>query len=136
MTAGPSTTDLDQEMSAVAAVPQRITTAWAANDATAFAEDGTMVLPGDVYKKGRGEIEAFMTAGYAGPYKGTNVTGEPLDLKFLGSDAAVLVTQGGVLAPGESKVAPEREIRATWVLRKQDGDWLITAYHNSPVNQG
>ncbi|MFF4603426.1 SgcJ/EcaC family oxidoreductase [Streptomyces sp. NPDC001339] len=127
----------DQDKSAVADVPQRMMAAWAAHDASAlaglFTEDGTMVLPGDIFKKGRGDIEEFMAQGYAGPFKGTSVFGTPLDVRFLGAGTAVLVTQGGVLAPGESTVAPEREIRATWVLTEQAGGWYIAAYHNSPV---
>jgi uncharacterized protein (TIGR02246 family) len=125
---------------ALAAVPQRITEAWAANDASAFAkvftEDATMVLPGDVFKKGRADIEAFMAAGYAGPYKGTNVTGVPVDAKLLNDDAAALVTLGGVLQPGETEISRSATIRATWILAKQDGEWLISAYHNSGVYEG
>ncbi|TDD35517.1 SgcJ/EcaC family oxidoreductase [Actinomadura sp. KC06] len=128
------------DQAAAAALPQRMIAAWAANDASAFAdlftEDATMVLPGDVFKKGRGEIHAFMTAGYAGDFKGTTVVGKPLDVRFAGADTAILITQGGVVAAGENELRREREIRATWVLARQGGDWLISAYHNSPVNLG
>ncbi|MFK0252773.1 SgcJ/EcaC family oxidoreductase [Streptomyces sp. NPDC090445] len=128
----------DKDLAAIAEVPERMMAAWAAQDAAAvaalFTEDATMILPGDVYKKGRAEVEGFMAFGYAGPFKGTRVFGAPKDLRFVGADTAVLITQGGVLAPGETTVAPEREIRATWVLAKQDGQWFIAAYQNSPVN--
>ncbi|MEV4555565.1 SgcJ/EcaC family oxidoreductase [Kitasatospora sp. NPDC049285] len=130
------TTTADQQ--AVGAVPQRMIAAWADNDAVAFAalfaEDGTMILPGDIFQQSSTEIEQFMTAAYAGPYKGTTVFGAPRSVRFLNADTAVLVTQGGVIAPGETAVAPDREIRATWVLAKQPtGEWKIAAYHNSPV---
>lgn len=137
MNAGPSVSITDKDKSAVGNVPQRMMAAWAANDASAFAglftDDGTMILPGDVYKKGRSDIQEFMAAGYAGPYRGTSVFGKPLDVRFIGAESAVLITQGGVIAPGESEVAPESEIRATWVLVKQGDEWFIGAYHNSPV---
>ncbi|GAA2597185.1 SgcJ/EcaC family oxidoreductase [Actinomadura fulvescens] len=117
---------------------RRIIAAWADNDADAFAavcaEDATLVLPGDVYLKGRAAIRDFMAAGYQGPYKDSRVFGEPLDVKFVSDDVCVLVTQGGVLMPGETKVSDEQAIRATWVLSRQDAEWLITAYHNSNVN--
>jgi uncharacterized protein (TIGR02246 family) len=128
-----------EDQAALAAVPQRITEAWATNDASAFAkvftEDATMVLPGDVFKKGRADIEAFMAAAYAGPFKGTNVTGDPVDVKLLSAsgDAAALITIGGVLQPGETELSRSATIRATWILAKHDGEWLISAYHNSGV---
>jgi uncharacterized protein (TIGR02246 family) len=125
-----------QDQAAVAAVSQRIVNAWANQDAEAFAdvftEDATMILPG-LYKKGRDEIRDHMKGAFAGPYKGTRVTGQPIDMRFYGRNTAVLVTQGGVLAPGESEVAGERAIRASWiVVREKDGQWRLAAYQNSP----
>jgi len=136
MAGNPATVDEDQV--AARTVPQQIVEAWARNDADAFAalftDDATMILPNDIFVRGRDAIRAFMAAGYAGPYRGTRVTGQPVSAKFFADGAGVLVTEGGVLAPGETEVAPERAIRATWVLARRDGRWLITAYQNTPVN--
>ncbi|KOX03255.1 MULTISPECIES: SgcJ/EcaC family oxidoreductase [Micromonospora] len=119
------------------AVPSRIVAAWEKNDGDAFAdtftEDGTMILPGDVFLTGREQIRAFMRQAYAGPYSGTRVFGEPLSVRAVGEDVVVVVTRGGVLAPGETEVAPERTIRATWVIGREDGQWLVAAYQNTPV---
>ncbi|MFF8867326.1 SgcJ/EcaC family oxidoreductase [Streptomyces sp. NPDC015139] len=138
MTAAPSAVTAavsDADRAAVAALPGRVVEAWARHDAAGFAQvfttDGTMILPG-VYHSGREAIEAFMSAAFQGPYKGTQVTGTPLALRFLCEDVAIVVTQGGVLAAGESTVADERAVRATWVAAKQDGEWLLAAYQNSP----
>ncbi|MEU6019836.1 SgcJ/EcaC family oxidoreductase [Micromonospora sp. NPDC048871] len=124
-----------EDQAAVAAVPGRVVQAWAANDADAFAEvfvqDGTMILPGH-FRKGRDEIRAFMAQGFAGPYKGTRVTGQPFDVRFLGPDVALLLTAGGVLAPGETEVAAERAIRASWLLVRTPEGWRLAAYQNSP----
>jgi uncharacterized protein (TIGR02246 family) len=123
------------QMAEIAAVPGRLVSAWDAHDADAFAdlfiEDGSLIMPG-VYKKGRDEIRKFMAAGYAGPYKGTSVTGTPLEVKRLGTASVALVTVGGVLAPGEKEVSTEQAIRASWILVKDDGTWRLAVYHNAP----
>jgi uncharacterized protein (TIGR02246 family) len=125
------------DQAAVAAVPGRIVAAWTANDAGAFAdvftEDGTMLLPGE-YQKGRDGIRSFMAAGFEGPYKGTQVTGAPIDLVFLAADVAAVITYGGVLAPGEDTIPDDRAIRATWVVVKRDGEWQLAVYQNCPAN--
>jgi len=123
------------EQAEIAAVPARMVAAWAAHDAEAFSQlflpDGTLILPG-VYKKGRDEIREFMAAGYAGPYKGTRVTGSPLDIKPLGSASIALLTVGGVLAPGETELSSKEAIRASWILVKHDGRWQLAVYQNCP----
>ena len=119
----------------IAAVPARMVKAWAAHDAVAFSElfaqDGTLILPG-VYKNGRDEIKQFMTAGYAGPYKGTTVTGTPLAIKPLGKDAVALLTVGGVIGAGESELSTKEAIRASWILVKNDEGWQLAVYQNCP----
>ncbi|WP_283133047.1 SgcJ/EcaC family oxidoreductase [Rhizohabitans arisaemae] len=126
-----------ETIAAVREVQQQIVQAWAKHDADAFAEvfteDGTMILPKNVFSKGRAEIRAFMAAAFAGPFKGTQVTGAPEQVRVLGPDVAVLVSRGGVLAPGETEVAGEREVLATWLLQRHDGRWKLAAYQNTPA---
>ncbi|MGK4584686.1 SgcJ/EcaC family oxidoreductase [Kitasatospora sp. HPMI-4] len=123
---------------AVAVLPQRIIAAWAKHDAEAFAavftEDATMVLPG-VYCKGQAAIRSFLDDAFRGAFKGTRVTGTPIDLRFLSESAAVLVTEGGVLAPGESTVHPDRKIRASWIAVRNGDQWRLAAYQNSPFGE-
>lgn len=131
------TPDLAAEQVAMASVPGRVVDAWHRHDASGFAgvftEDGTMVLPG-LYLKGREAIQAYMAEAFLGPYRGTEVTGTPVSISPLGTEAAVLVTEGGVLAAGDSEVAESRAIRASWVLVKRDGQWWLAAYHNCPAH--
>jgi uncharacterized protein (TIGR02246 family) len=134
---GPFTTEKEKE---ALGVPLRLVSAWSHNDAegvaNVFTEDGILILPGDVLKKGRGEIRAFMAAAYAGPFKGTDVTGNPVDVRFVTDDIALLRTHGGILAPGETEIDEELAVRSTWVVVKRDGEWQLAAYQNSPRGAG
>ncbi|HEY0169290.1 MAG TPA: SgcJ/EcaC family oxidoreductase [Jatrophihabitans sp.] len=129
--AGPSAAD----MAAIAAVPARMVAAWAAHDADAFAElfteDGTLILPG-VYKKGHDEIRDFMAAQFDGAYKGSTVTGSPIEIKPLRAGAVAVITQGGVMPAGETEVPDEAAIRASWILVKRGRKWLLAVYQNCP----
>lgn len=120
---------------AVAEVLDRLYTAWAANDADAFAslftEDATAILPGS-YRDGRQGIRAAQAAGFAGPLKGSSATSKIRGIRSLGADAVLVVSDDSVLLAGESEVPAARVVTATWVLTKQDGQWLIASYHNAP----
>ncbi|MFG2566258.1 SgcJ/EcaC family oxidoreductase [Streptomyces sp. NPDC048567] len=130
--AAPGTTEAD--MAAIAALTQKVIAAWAYNDAESFAnlfvEEGTMILPG-VFAKGRDAIHSYLAESFAGQYKGTQVTGRPLDLRLLGADSGILLTEGGVLPAGHSEVPDEQAIRASWVVVRRDGEWRLAAYQNS-----
>jgi uncharacterized protein (TIGR02246 family) len=134
---GPFTSEREKE---ALSVPLRLVAAWAENDADGvakvFTDDGILILPGNVYKRTREEIRAFMAAAYAGPFKGSGVTGRPVDVRFVFDDVALLRTHGGILAPGETKIAPELAVRSTWVVVKRDGEWRLAAYQNSPRGAG
>ncbi len=123
--------------SAVRAVLQAVYVAWADNDADAFAalyvEDATVVQPG-VYKKIRDDVRTSMAAVFAGPMKGSRAIDDLRNVRFLGNDVAVVISEGGILMAGETACPAERLVRATWVLVKQDGTWFIAAYHNCPAN--
>jgi uncharacterized protein (TIGR02246 family) len=118
-------------------VIQAVYDAWEENDADDFAalytDDATVVQPG-VHKKSKDDIRATMAAGFAGPLNGSRVLDEPQSIRFLGSEAAVVITEGGVLMAGQTELPSERLVRATWVLTRQDGEWYVAAYQNSPAN--
>ncbi|MFC4032423.1 SgcJ/EcaC family oxidoreductase [Streptomyces polygonati] len=133
---GSTLTDADK--AAIGGLAASISAAWAAQSgeqfAAVFTSDATALLPGDVFLQGRQEIGDYMSKGYAGPYKGTGVVGKPLSIRFIDEHTGVMVTEGGVTLPGADTVAAPQLIRATWVCVKQDGEWAISAYQNSPVN--
>jgi uncharacterized protein (TIGR02246 family) len=123
------------DQAAIAAVPARMVAAWQAHDADAFAdlfaEDGTMILPG-LIRTGREEIRDFMARAYQGPYRGTTVTGRPIEIKPLAAGAVAVLTEGGVIAPGAAGLADADAIRASWILVKRDGQWVLAVYQNCP----
>ncbi len=137
MTSNTSTTASDTDRKAVLDVLERGYEAWAANDAVAFVaeylDDASVVMPG-VYKKDRAEIRTTMAAGFADRLRGSRATDNPLDVRFLNDETAIVVSGGGILFPGQDVVPSEAMVRATWVLAKRNGSWYVAAYHNSPAN--
>jgi uncharacterized protein (TIGR02246 family) len=135
MTSAALTTD----ETAVRDVLDGLYAAWAAGDADGiarlYAQDATVVMPG-VYHTGKEQVRAFFAGGFAGRLKGSSAVDESRSFRFLGDDAAIVVSEGGILMPGEATVPAGRMVRATWVLARPDGEWLITAYHNCPTGAG
>lgn len=131
-----SEADREADSAAIAAVLRKAYQAWQANDADAFVadytEDATAIMPGSL-RIGREEIRQGMAAGFAGPLKGSSTYDKPLGTRFLGADGAVVLSESGILFAGETEVPEPRKVRATWVLRRCDGRWLIAGYHNCPV---
>ena len=130
--AGPGT-----DRQAILDVLTRLYQAWEANDADAFVADYTgdasVVQPG-VYKKDREEIRTTMAAGFAGPLSGSRAVDHPADVRLLTADTAVVISEGGIIFPGQDAVANGGLVRATWALVRRDGGWRIASYHNSPAS--
>ena len=123
------------EEAAVLDVIKGVYDAWNNADADAFVaeylEDASAILPG-AYMKSREDIRGAMAFSFNGPLKGTRSSHNVLDVRFLNDDAVVVISETGILVPGETKAPPERTAYATWVLARQDGKWLLAAYSNSP----
>lgn len=111
--------------------------AWAANDADGFVryytDDATAILPGSL-RGSRKAIRDSMATGFDGPLQGSSTVDRQLSLRFVGEEAAIAVSEGGILFAGETAVPESRRIHATWVFEKRDGRWMVAAYHNSPVH--
>ena len=110
--------------------------AWEAGDADGmvadYTADATVIMPG-ARRDSRDEIRDNMALAFEGPLKNTSTWNRQLSLRFIGRDAAVVVVESGILFPGQAEVADAGKVNATWVFEKRDGQWLIAAYHNSPV---
>ena len=99
----------------------------------AYTDDAIVIQPG-VFKKDREEIRTTMAAGFAGPLSGSRATDHPTDVRFLTDDTAVVISEGGIIFPGQDAVTSEGLVRASWVLVRRDGGWRIACYHNSPAS--
>jgi uncharacterized protein (TIGR02246 family) len=110
--------------------------AWEAGDADGmvadYTADATAIMTGSL-RDSRDVIRASMALAFAGPLKDTSTYNKQLSLRFVGQDAAIAVSESGILFPGQTEVPDAAKVNATWVFEKRDGQWLIAAYHNSPA---
>jgi uncharacterized protein (TIGR02246 family) len=124
------------DQAAIAAVLVDTYKAWEAGDADGmvadYTADATAILPGSL-RAGRDVIRESMALAFEGPLKGTSTVNKQLSLRFVGRDAAIVVSESGIVFGGQTEVPDAGKVNATWVFEKRDGRWLIAAYHNSPV---
>jgi uncharacterized protein (TIGR02246 family) len=110
--------------------------AWDAGDAEGMVADytaeATAIMTGSL-RGSRDEIRDSMALAFEGPLKGTSTYNKQLSIRFLGDDAAIVISESGILFGGATEVPDEGKVNATWVFAKRDGQWLVAAYHNSPV---
>ena len=128
--------DPTADEAAIRAVLEDSYRAWAAGDAdgmvAAYTDDASAIMPGAL-RDGREVIRDSMAVAFAGPLASTSTFNRQLSVRFVGADAAIVLSESGILFPGQSEVPLEGRVNCTWVLQRQDGTWRIAAYHNSPV---
>lgn len=110
--------------------------AWEGGDAAGmvadYTADATAIMTGSL-RNSREVIRENMALAFAGPLKGSSTYNRQLSLRFVGRDAAIVVSESGILFAGQTEVPDTGKVNATWVFEKRDGRWLIAAYHNSPM---
>ena len=125
-----------EDQAAIQAVLVESYKAWEAGDAEGmvadYTADATAIMTGSL-RDGREAVRENMALAFAGPLKGSSTRNKQLSLRFVGRDAAIVVSESGILFAGQTEVPDAGKVNATWVLEKQNGQWLIAAYHNSPV---
>ncbi|MEU2256114.1 SgcJ/EcaC family oxidoreductase [Nocardia xishanensis] len=118
----------------ICAVLDRLTEAWAAGDADAFGsvftEDATYTTYVGTYYEGKADLVEAHRALFDGFLKGTELADSYLGIRFYGPDTAVVTSRGDTYK-GERKSAGELTKTQTYTLVKQDGRWLIAAFHNT-----
>jgi uncharacterized protein (TIGR02246 family) len=129
-----STVGLDADLVEARKVVDEINDAWAKNDADLFADvytdNASFILSGDRYFQGRNVIHQGLKMNFAGPHKGTSLITVVVEGKLVAPGVATLVTEGGVLLPGQTEPDWERALRATWVVVKEADRWRVAAYQN------
>jgi uncharacterized protein (TIGR02246 family) len=110
--------------------------AWEAGDADRmvanYTADATAIMTGSL-RGSRDVIRESMAQAFEGPLKDSSTLNKQLSVRFVGSDAAIVVMESGILLAGQTEIPDAGKVNATWVFEKRDGQWLIAAYHNSPV---
>jgi uncharacterized protein (TIGR02246 family) len=110
--------------------------AWEAGDADGmvanYTADATAIMTGSL-RGSRDVVRENMALAFAGPLKDTSTYNRQLSLRFVGQDAAIVIAESGILFGGGTEVPDTGKVNVTWVFEKRDGQWLIAAYHNSPV---
>ncbi|HXW45820.1 MAG TPA: SgcJ/EcaC family oxidoreductase [Streptosporangiaceae bacterium] len=131
-----STTSIDSE---VLAVLDDLYAAWERADPDAIArlytEEAPVTRPGTFYH-GAESVREFFAAGFGGRLAGSRPVDEDRDVTYPADGTAIVTSKSGVLMAGEDTLPPGRVLRATTVLVRRDGRWLIAAYHNCPLNGG
>ncbi len=121
---------------AALAGPLRAQAAWNDNDADAFADvfvENGSILVGDDQLTDRDAIRAYLRDAFAGKLRGTRVVQDPIEVKVLAPDVAVVITEGGVVYEGETEVPADRAVRATWVSVRREGEWRLFSQQSSPI---
>lgn len=115
------------------------TEAFSKHDAKAFTrfytQDAELVTVRGERMKGAAEIEKGLTAIFATRAKSTTAKTLNVTIRFIRPDVAVAhVTNelSGLVSPSGDQLPPHRELSIR-VLVKEQGAWLVTAFHNTIV---
>jgi uncharacterized protein (TIGR02246 family) len=111
--------------------------AWSDGDAAAFASlftpDADFVAFSGVHLAGREAIEAAHRTLFAGPMRGTVITGvDSAKVRYLRPDVAVVVAATGLSRAPSTAPDPGREsTTATLVVVRESGVWRFAAFQNT-----
>ncbi|WP_410612006.1 SgcJ/EcaC family oxidoreductase [Amycolatopsis sp. lyj-109] len=119
----------------------RLTEAWNSGDAAAygrlFTEDADYVTYFGLNFPGREVIESSHRALFEGPLRGSKLTGSlggAAKVRFVRPDVAVVLVGGGSSLAGAEVADEGRESTVSFVLVREGGEWLITAFQNTRVS--
>jgi uncharacterized protein (TIGR02246 family) len=127
---------MEQEAAAVRDVLTRVQAGWNAGDGEAyaapFAEDADYVIVDGRHERGRATIAEGHKFIFSTIYKGSHNAYTIEDVRFLRPDVAVAHVHH-VLKFNAGGTPQEAQARSTWVLTKNNGEWRIDAFQNTPI---
>lgn len=114
---------------------ERIRQAWDAGDAAAYADeftaDATYVIYAGLVSRGRAEIRADHVPVLERWQRGSRMSMRVLDVRMLGADTAVVLTEGGV---GTGRAVRHDKVQ-TFVLVREADRWRCAAFQNTRRNR-
>lgn len=135
--AGAQSRELSQELRAKV---NKYIASWDTHDAAVlaghFTFDADMIMGNEPILGDRPAIQGWWRDYFAVQEPGRGLTIEVLSARAITSDVALLnvrTTTGGRTPQGLE--LPARKARGTWVLVRQEGNWLISAMRGMPTEQ-
>ena len=115
---------------------RQILSAWNRRNADAIANvfdvDGVAIGFDGSELDGRADIARIHRQIFADHQTGAYVA-KVRDVRFLNPDVAVLSAVAGMVLPGQSDLAPDRNAIQTLVAVKRDDEWRVAVYQNTPA---
>ena len=122
--------------SAVRAIVQKCVDGWNKGSGEAFAApfaaDSDYVVVNGMHHKGRRENASNHQRIFDTFYKGTRLWVQIKSVRFLRPDVAVMHTVSQI-QPAGSDAPPEPKSIQTWTVSKHGDEWLVDAFHNTPL---
>ena len=97
-----------------------------------FAEDGNLVGFDGSQINGRSEARTVLSQIFAN-HQTAAYLGIIKEVRLLSPDVAILRAVAGMVPPGESDINPEVNAVQTLVAVKQQNNWIIALFQNTPA---
>lgn len=131
-----TTTTPSPDEGAVRTLYKQLLDGWNNRDAAAYAglmtPDGSVVGFDGSMMNGQAEIESTIAQIFADHITAAYV-GKVREVRFLQDSVALLRAVAGLVPRGQSQVNPAANSIQSMVAVKQDGEWRVAHFHNTPA---
>ncbi len=132
-----ATSGTSDDEASIRAIVETIVSGWSKGEgsevAAVYADDGTLVAGDGKVTRGRAEIAEYHDRLFAAFLKNTRLTVKVTRIHFLTAHIALMQTEGGILWPGESRLAKGNAGIQSFVVVKENGEWRIVLFQNTRV---